>query len=87
MKVPLPTLDDLPSNKANCATCTRKGGFCPRNKNIKSRGRSIQHNGLLYNEAGDCTGMIAGCLNYTGPYMKDYHRSHQGLKTEKTLFD
>ena len=83
MKVPLPTLDDLPTNKANCATCTRKGGYCPRNKTRKNK----QHNGLLYNDAGECTGMIAGCLNYTGPYMKDYHRSHQGLKTERTLFD
>lgn len=87
MKVPLPTLDDLPTNKANCATCTRNGGYCPRNKSIKSSGHSTQHNGLLYNEAGECTGMIAGCLNYTGPYIKDYHKIHQGIKIEKNLFD
>ena len=81
MKVPLPSLDELPANKANCATCTHKGGNCLRNKTIKNR----QHNGLLYNEAGECTGMIAGCINYTGPYMKDCHRNWQGnVKSSKT---
>ena len=24
------TLDDFPGDRANCATCTRKGGACPR---------------------------------------------------------
>ena len=27
---PLLTLDDFPGDRANCATCTRKGGACPR---------------------------------------------------------
>lgn len=66
MYVPLPTLDDLPSNEKNCGTCTRKGGACARNATIKR----LMHNGLIYNEAGECTGMIACCLNYTGPYEK-----------------
>ena len=63
MKVPIPTLEDLPSDQANCATCTRQGGGCARTAN-----KNRQHNGLLYNEAGEVTGMIAKCTNYTGRY-------------------
>lgn len=62
----LPTLEDLPTNKANCATCTRKRGGCARSKDIKC----LQHNGLLYSLNGDVVGMIAGCVNYTGKFKK-----------------
>lgn len=72
MKIETPTLDILPPYKANCATCTRKGGTCPRNKNIKN----LQHNGLIFSPWGEVSGMIAGCLNYTGKY-----------NNEPTLFD
>ena len=60
------TLDDFPSNKKNCATCTRKGGGCERSKNNKQ-----QHNGILYNQDTKLpSGIIYCCIHYTGPYEK-----------------
>lgn len=59
----MPTLDDLPTNKASCANCTRKGGICPREKKTKT-----QHNGLIYNFANECVGIISCCQHYTGPF-------------------
>ncbi len=65
MKIPIPTLEDFPSDRANCGNCTRKGGSCPRSKNNKQ-----QHNGLLYGLNGEVSGIIYRCLNYTGPFQK-----------------
>ena len=62
MKVLL-TLDDLPQDRANCATCTRKGGACLREKKDKR-----VHNGYIYGLTGEPTGFIAGCSHYTGKY-------------------
>lgn len=64
MKIPIPTLDDFPSDKANCGNCTRQGGGCPRNRNNKNK----QHNGLLYGYDAEVTGIIYKCPNYTGVY-------------------
>lgn len=62
----LPTLDDLPQDKANCATCTRQGGICQRGKENKKT-----PNGYIRNSAtGEICGMIASCLHYTGPFKK-----------------
>lgn len=58
----IPSIEDLPRDKANCGNCTRKGGSCPRSRNDKT-----QHNGLFYRN-GEVVGMIAGCPNYTGPF-------------------
>lgn len=71
----IPTIEDLPTNKANCATCTRKGGDCARNKDIKNH----QHNGLLYGLNGDIVGMIVRCVNYTGPFSKSKEASQLKL--------
>lgn len=60
----IPTLDDFPSDRANCATCTRKGGSCARsNKNTP--------NGIVRNSmTGDVGGIIYRCQHYTGQYEK-----------------
>ena len=63
MKVPIPTIEDFPSDRANCGTCTRKGGYCPRSKSNKR-----QHNGLLYGFNKEVIGIIYRCPNYTGKY-------------------
>ena len=65
MKVPIPTLEDFPVDRANCGNCTRKGGYCPRNKSNKQ-----QHNGLLYGFNKEVTGIIYRCINYTGAFKK-----------------
>ena len=58
----LMTLDDFPSDKRNCATCTRKGGDCERSKSNKQ-----QHNGVLYSPlTGEPSGIVYCCPHYTG---------------------
>lgn len=64
MKIPIPTIDDFPSDRANCGNCTRKGGVCARSKSKQ------RHNGLLMGYAGEVTGIIYCCPSYTGPYQK-----------------
>lgn len=59
------TLDDFPSNEANCGNCTRKGGGCLRSKSDKTI-----HNGYMYGIGGDPSGIIYRCPHYTGPYAK-----------------
>lgn len=58
------TLDDFPADRANCATCTRNGGVCPRNNANKNK----QHNGILYGIGNEPTGIIYRCVHYTGRY-------------------
>ena len=53
MKMPIPTIEDFPADRANCGTCTRKGSYCPRSKKNKQ-----QHNGLLYGFGNQVTGII-----------------------------
>jgi len=65
MKIPIPTIEDFPADRANCGNCTRKAGVCPRSKNNKQ-----QHNGLLYGFGNQVTGIIYRCVNYTGPFKK-----------------
>ena len=65
MKMPIPTIEDFPADRANCGTCTRKGNYCPRSKKNKQ-----QHNGLLYGFGNQVTGIIYRCMNYTGPFKK-----------------
>lgn len=57
------SLDDFPSDKKNCGTCTRKSGICPRTKSDKTI-----HNGYLYGTAGEPSGIIYCCPHYTGLY-------------------
>lgn len=60
----LPTIEDFPSNKANCGTCTRKGGACARSE-------KRHPNGYIKNsQTGEVAGIIYGCPNYTGPFKK-----------------
>lgn len=56
------TIDDFPSDRANCATCTRKGGGCPR------REKRYPNGYVKSSVNGDYTGIIYRCPNYTGPY-------------------
>lgn len=58
------TLEDFPSDRASCATCTRTGGVCPRNNQNKNK----QHNGILYGIANEPAGIIYRCTHYTGKY-------------------
>lgn len=56
------TLDDLATDKASCATCTRKGGHCPRTEKRFP-------NGYLKSSVGnEISGIINYCNNYTGKY-------------------
>lgn len=61
MKITPLALEDFPADKANCGNCTRKGGFCPRQKSNKR-----QHNGNIYSFNGEVAGVIYRCPNYTG---------------------
>ncbi len=63
MNIPLPTLEDLPSNKRNCGTCTRQGGSCARSKSKNSS------NGYIKSSVtNEISGMICCCPHYTGRY-------------------
>lgn len=65
------TLDDLPQNEANCATCTRQAGICPRQE-------KRHPNGLIKNsQTGEIGGMISYCPNYTGPYERKTKENRQ----------
>ena len=56
-------LEDFPSDKANCGTCTRKGGHC-----LRSEKRFP--NGLVRNSlTGNFDGVIYRCVNYTGKFI------------------
>ena len=56
-------LEDFPSDKKNCGNCTRKSGICPRTKSDKT-----QHNGYLFSQCGELSGIIYCCPHYTGIY-------------------
>lgn len=66
MKVDL-TINDFPSNKANCATCTQKSTlFCVRNRRSKTFGNRA---GYVKNDStGSYDGVIYRCPNYQGPF-------------------
>lgn len=57
-----PTIDDLPTHKKSCATCTYRGIDCPRmNKRYPQ--------GYVKNTlTGETGGMIACCQNYEGKF-------------------
>lgn len=63
MYIPTITLEDLPSDKANCGNCTRKLGVC-----LRTHSNKRQHNGYFYDSNGEVVGMITKCPNYTGPF-------------------
>ena len=57
------TIDDLPNYEPNCLTCTRKGAGCARRETKRFP------NGYVYSPVtGQISGMIAGCIHYTGKY-------------------
>ena len=65
MKMILPKLDDLPQNEANCATCTRETNeHCPR------RDKKHPNGYIISSFTGEISGMITGCLNYTGIFKR-----------------
>ena len=58
------TIDDFPTDRANCATCTqRRSLFCER-----MRVRSGVRGGYLHGPSGSVTGVIYRCVNYVGRY-------------------
>lgn len=59
----IPTIDDLPTNKANCLTCTRKSVLCWRRRHTKSN-----PNDYLKSPNGEIGGMVCWCPHYTGEY-------------------
>ena len=63
----LPTLDDLPTDRASCATCTNGGVGCPRSKSNKRFPNGYVLNSLT----GEIGGIIACCPHYTGKFKKN----------------
>lgn len=59
----MPTLWDLPTNERNCATCTRKGAGCARRET-----KRFPNGYVRSSVTGQISGMIAGCIHYTGKY-------------------
>lgn len=57
------TLDDFPTNEANCATCTRTAGECARSKANKHF-----PNGMCKGINGETAGIIYRCQHYMGRY-------------------
>ena len=62
MNIPIPTLDDFPTDRANCGNCKQSRSICPRAKS-----NNTQHNGLIYRNS-EVQGIIYLCPNYKGPF-------------------
>ena len=56
----LPTIEDFPSDRANCGNCTRKGGSCARSEKQYPNGY------VKDSQTGEISGIIYCCPNYTG---------------------
>lgn len=62
MKSFLLTIEDLPSDRASCWNCTRKGGVCPR------AGKRFPNGYVMNSVTGDVGGIVTLCPHYTGVY-------------------
>ena len=58
-------LDMIPNDRASCANCTHRGGYCAR-----SSKRKDIHNGCIYRN-GEIVGVISRCGGYTGKFKNE----------------
>ena len=58
----IPTIEDFPSDKANCGNCTRKGGVCPRSQ------KRFPNGYIMNSLTGEISGIIYCCPHYTGRF-------------------
>ena len=56
----LPTMDDLPRDKANCGNCEYRGADCPR------REKRFPNGYVMNRCTGEVGGIITGCTKYEG---------------------